>query len=634
MSQLLPNGKQQFIDINGKPLVGGTVTTYLVGTSTPNPTWQDPAQTILNTNPVVLDARGQCVMYGTGSFRQVVNDVASNLIWDQVVTDPGGTLSAGLSNTIDPTQGVSLIPTADRIVLNITTLRTLPKTGGSVEAFVQGYYAKGDGGGGTYYLDPADTTTADNGGSVIVASDGGRWKLTQAQNISIRQFGAKGDGTTDDTVAIQNTLNNFSSIFLPPGNFLFSNLTVAKPIDIVGSGVSCTTLTCSTTTGNGISISSSSSRIFRVNLRNFCITYSGIATSGSALYLNNIGQGAIRDLMITGGAAGVGPFNGLFLNNVTQFPFDNIQVNNVLADGIHIDGNCTDLYLSNSRSDANGLNGVLITNSQGIYCSNVSAYSNTGSGWKIAYGGTNPNINMFFVNCVGDSSQSANWLITDLVRGYFANCWGNTQKNAVNTFVSGFLASKDPSGSLSRLEFVNCVANNNNAHGFSFTGGQYIHMANCLAEANGVAQTGHGIAIATTTDVNIITSRLMSNTGNGLNVGASCTNCVISNSSTIFNTGPLQILSASSDIIIKTVAGFKNSAVGSSFIASGSTSVAVTHGLAITPVPGKISTTQTLGTTNDTGNVWISAIGATTFTVNVRLDPGASGFQFNWAVAD
>lgn len=35
---------------------------------------------------------------------------------------------------------------------------------------VTGYYARGDGGGGLYALDAADTTTPDNGGTVIAAA--------------------------------------------------------------------------------------------------------------------------------------------------------------------------------------------------------------------------------------------------------------------------------------------------------------------------------------------------------------------------------------------------------------------------------------------------------------------------------
>ena len=85
---ILPNGKQQFIDSNGNPLAGGKVYYYIPSTTTFKNTYQDDAGSSLNTNPVVLDASGQCIAYGTGSYRQQVFDVNNNLIWDQQVDTP------------------------------------------------------------------------------------------------------------------------------------------------------------------------------------------------------------------------------------------------------------------------------------------------------------------------------------------------------------------------------------------------------------------------------------------------------------------------------------------------------------------------------------------------------------------
>jgi hypothetical protein len=88
MASQLPNGKQQFLDATGTPLVAGTVTHYVPGTTTPKNTYQDTAGTVLNTNPVVLDAAGEALIRGTGSFRQIVKDVLGNTIWDQVADCP------------------------------------------------------------------------------------------------------------------------------------------------------------------------------------------------------------------------------------------------------------------------------------------------------------------------------------------------------------------------------------------------------------------------------------------------------------------------------------------------------------------------------------------------------------------
>lgn len=84
---LLPPGEIQFSDANGVPLASGTVQFYIPSTSTPKATWQDSGGAVLNTNPVVLDAAGRAIIYGVGSYRQVVKDVNGVTIWDQVTAD-------------------------------------------------------------------------------------------------------------------------------------------------------------------------------------------------------------------------------------------------------------------------------------------------------------------------------------------------------------------------------------------------------------------------------------------------------------------------------------------------------------------------------------------------------------------
>ena len=79
----LPNGETQFIDASGNPLAGGYVYHYVPGTSTPKNTYQDQAGTIVNSNPVVLDAAGRAVIFGDGLYRQVVTDSAGNQQWDR-----------------------------------------------------------------------------------------------------------------------------------------------------------------------------------------------------------------------------------------------------------------------------------------------------------------------------------------------------------------------------------------------------------------------------------------------------------------------------------------------------------------------------------------------------------------------
>lgn len=67
-------------------LAGGTVSYYIPNTQTFKQTWQNATQTSLNTNPVQLDANGCAIVYGTGTYRQILKDSLGNTVWDQLTT--------------------------------------------------------------------------------------------------------------------------------------------------------------------------------------------------------------------------------------------------------------------------------------------------------------------------------------------------------------------------------------------------------------------------------------------------------------------------------------------------------------------------------------------------------------------
>lgn len=92
---ILPPAVTTFFDNNGNPLTSGTVTFYIPATLTKKTTWQDATETTPNTNPVVLDAAGRAIIYGSGTYRQIVKDSSGNLIWD-AVTAAFGQATPGL----------------------------------------------------------------------------------------------------------------------------------------------------------------------------------------------------------------------------------------------------------------------------------------------------------------------------------------------------------------------------------------------------------------------------------------------------------------------------------------------------------------------------------------------------------
>lgn len=76
--------KPQFEDLSGNPMSGGKVYFRVGGTSTPKDTYTTSAGTVLNANPVVLNARGEPAneIWGTtGPYRIILEDSLGNTIW-------------------------------------------------------------------------------------------------------------------------------------------------------------------------------------------------------------------------------------------------------------------------------------------------------------------------------------------------------------------------------------------------------------------------------------------------------------------------------------------------------------------------------------------------------------------------
>lgn len=103
---LLPNAKQQFFTPQGIPAASGTVDMFIPNTNPPQrkTTWKSSTETTgnQNTNPVLLDAGGFAVIYGDGSYRQVVKDADGNTIWDAITASTG---SGGGGGGVNPATG-------------------------------------------------------------------------------------------------------------------------------------------------------------------------------------------------------------------------------------------------------------------------------------------------------------------------------------------------------------------------------------------------------------------------------------------------------------------------------------------------------------------------------------------------
>jgi hypothetical protein len=244
----------------------------------------------VSTNPAVLAA-----------ITNVVTDVSTTLLGNKLDTTNGTAvnLTGSLSNislggtTIYSGAGsndltantlfnlglrgvngetVSVYPTAHttKNIASLVGLNTgLVTTNATVE--VRGYYEPGDGGGGVFYYGPFQAT---NRGMVFQAGSASFvWnRLADGSVINVKWFGAKGDGVTDDTAALDSardwaqnsarTSGVSTALYLPRGNYLHSgNFTVAGQIKLKGDGLETsgagngTTIVCTGDNTPAVSVS-------------------------------------------------------------------------------------------------------------------------------------------------------------------------------------------------------------------------------------------------------------------------------------------------------------------------------------------------------------------------------------------
>ena len=166
---LTPSPKLQFFDANGNPLVGGKLYSYASGTSTPLTTYTDSTGASANTNPIILDSRGECNLWlGAASYTLTLKSSTDVLIWS--VDGVSGTFSSA---------NISYLP-AGYGAVTTTVQAKLRQT-----VSVQDFGAVGDGvNDDTAAIQAAINalSAAGVGGTVLLPA--GAYKITENLNIT------------------------------------------------------------------------------------------------------------------------------------------------------------------------------------------------------------------------------------------------------------------------------------------------------------------------------------------------------------------------------------------------------------------------------------------------------------------
>ena len=294
----------QFFDNNGIPLAGGLLYTYSAGTSTPIATYTTSAGSIANSNPIVLDSTGR------------------------------------LTNEIWFTAGTSV-----KIILQTATATQI----GSYDNLS----------GINDFTSIYNSLAASSGSSLIGYNQGSAGAVTYTvqaklqQTISAKDFGATGNGTTDDTAALQAAINAAvnGKLYIPAGTYKIQTLPLSVPsnITIYGDGIGRTILKI----GNGATIPTSGGIFNNSNIPANVLTVSSLTLNTNIF---------ISDMTLDGNKANNGYSYGLYFVGVSNITVKNVRAQNTAGQGIQL--NYTNkVQILNCETDATNADGIQLADS-------------------------------------------------------------------------------------------------------------------------------------------------------------------------------------------------------------------------------------------------------------------------------
>jgi len=331
----------QFFDNNGVPLAGGLIYTYAAGTTTPQTTYTSSAGTIAQSNPIVLNSAGRVsvgelwVSEGL-NYKFVLKDSTGTTIgtYDNI---NGTYVAADLANTADATLGDALV------------------------GFRQS-----------------------NASGNLTGAIGRTVHQKLQESVSVLDFGAVGDGTTDDysafVAAITALPTTGGTLYIPATTankyYLSNTLTINKQVRIFGQLPSSSSTVFNTGTvlefaadKNGIIFNAYNSSSGSTPAANYASLYHvAVVSRGGTAGLSNGGTGANVDGILIRAP-------GVRIENVWAYYWhrNGVRIRAAVGGGGDLEGNANLWYLNDVKCQLCGSDGVFVD----------GADSNAGVGIKV-----------------------------------------------------------------------------------------------------------------------------------------------------------------------------------------------------------------------------------------------------------
>lgn len=267
MAVVTPTAKAQFIDAAGIPLAGGLLYTYAAGTTTPQATYTDSTSATANSNPIVLDSRGEAnIWLAATSYKFKLTDAQGTEIWTvDNIAPPSTALSPVFTSNVtisDDSPGPALLISQDGAGPIIRAVNPADPADILFTVLNDGSVGVGTGSpanaldvaGGAIQISTAGGTartviSADSTDSIFAASDDRNFtvKTNAATRLTINSTAATSTVPVVlpgvPTSALQAATKSYVDTVMPPGSLLAyaSSTTPSGWLLCDGSAVSRTT---------------------------------------------------------------------------------------------------------------------------------------------------------------------------------------------------------------------------------------------------------------------------------------------------------------------------------------------------------------------------------------------------------
>lgn len=414
----LVSPRRKFVNSAGVPYASGTLTVYYAGTTDLATTYQDRALTTANTNPITLDANGECVMWvdDTYVYKELLKDSTGATVSGYPVDNirGGSSGASGVSEiTVDRFSGtgaqtaftLSETPTdgedgtlvyvsgvyIQKNVYSVSgttlTFDVAPASGtNNIEVVIIGFtdyaaaataVAASATAAATSATNAATSATAAAASATAADASADAAALSEAEAaaivlgdflqsgtgavartftskardfVSVKDFGATGDGTTDDTTAVQAAEDAATTagkvLYWPGGDYKITN-TISRSNGSMWIGehrnqgntsgfTNGTKITFAPTSAKSLMAPTAPTALFRVGFvtDGFYISGNSTTSAGNSIYafdVDGLNKCRFANLTITGFRTGI-RCNATINNRFEFIKIVNTYIQSVLYD--------------------------------------------------------------------------------------------------------------------------------------------------------------------------------------------------------------------------------------------------------------------------------------------------------------